>query len=267
MEAEKANEGMKLAYKIADDLLKGLLSKCISNDTLIVIVSDHGAVPSWNIVSIRKALVDAGLLAYKWDKRLGKYRVSWSETKAFPYYEPTYVWINLKGRDPSGIVSPSEYEEVREEVIKALYSIKDKKNKMCPIELAVRREEDPYVGNRKRIAETIGDVIYYLRPGYQLYDGILEELDSEFMSFDEFQKGYTWRAKRVFGAHVYYQPITRVGEFTVNGIFIAKGPGIAKGEELRNSIRLIDIVPTISHLLDIPVPKNCEGKLLGEIFE
>jgi len=267
VEAERANEGMKLAYKIADEFLKDLLDKCTSNDTLVIAVSDHGAVPSWNVVSIRKALVDAGLLAYKWDEKLNKYRVDWSRTKAFPYYEPTYIWVNLKSREPSGIVSPSEYEEVREEAIKALYSIKDEESGVCPVELAVRREEDPYVGNRERVAETIGDVIYYLRPGYQLYDGILEGLDSEFMSLDELKKGYTWRAERVFGAHVYYQPITRVEEFTVNGIFIAKGPGIVKGEELRVPIKLTDVVPTISHLLGMPTPKDCEGKILEEVLE
>ena len=267
VKAEKANEGMKLAYKIADEFLKSLLDKCTSNDTLVIVVSDHGAVPSWSVVSIRKALVDAGLLAYKWDEELNKYRVDWSRTRAFPYYEPAYIWINLKGRDPSGIVSPSEYEEVREEVIKALYNIKDEESGVCPVELAVRKEEDPYVGNREKIAETIGDVIYYLRPGYQLYDGIIEGLDSEFMSLDEFKKGYTWRAERVFGAHAYYQPITRVEEFTVNGILIVKGPEIVKGEEIKDPIKLIDIVPTISHLLNIPPPKDCEGKLLGEILK
>jgi len=152
-------------------------------------------------------------------------------------------------------------------VIKALYDIKDEESGVCPVELAVRKEEDPYVGNREKIAETIGDVIYYLRPGYQLYDGIIEGLDSEFMSLDEFKKGYTWRAERVFGAHAYYQPITRVEEFTVNGILIVKGPEIVKGEEIKDPIKLIDIVPTISHLLNIPPPKDCEGKLLEEILK
>lgn len=265
--AEEASKGMELAYKIADDLLKDLLEGCVSEDTLVIVVSDHGAVPSWNVVSIRRALVDAGLLAYKWDDEVKKYRVDWSKTKAFPYYEPTYVWINLKDRDPDGIVDPSEYDEVREEVIRALYSLKDEESGTCPIELAVRKEDDPYIGGRETVAETIGDIIYYLKPGYQLYDGVLEGLDSEFLSPDELQKGYVWRAERVFGAHVYYQPTTRVGDFTVNGIFIAKGPGITEGKELKRPIKLIDVVPTISYLLDIPTPKHCEGELLEEILE
>jgi len=265
--AKESDESVKLAYKIADKLLNDLLEKCTTDGTLVIVVSDHGAVPSWNVVSIRKALVDANLLVYKWDSSMNKYRVDWSRTKAFPYYEPTYVWVNLRGRDPDGIVSLSEYEEVREEIIEALYGIKDEETGTCPVELAVRREKDPYVGNRENIADTIGDVIYYLKPGYQLYDGILESLDSEFVLPNEFQRGYVWRAERVFGAHVYYQPITRVNEFTINGIFLAKGPGIVRGEELKKPIRLIDIVPTVSYLLDIPNPRHCEGKILEEILE
>jgi len=53
----------------------------------------------------------------------------------------------------------------------------------------------------------------------------------------------------------------------VNGIFIAKGPGIVKGEELRVPIKLTDVVPTISHLLGMPTPKDCEGKILEEVLE
>lgn len=32
-----------------------------------------------------------------------------------------YVYINPKGRNPQGIVDPEEYEELREEIIDALY--------------------------------------------------------------------------------------------------------------------------------------------------
>jgi len=123
-ERERAREAIRRACQIIDGLVGELVDKCASEDTIVVVVSDHGAVPAWKVVNVAAALVREGLLSYRWEPSLGKYVVDWRKTLAFPYYEPPYVWVNLKGREPHGVVSPSEYEEVRERVIEALYSIR-----------------------------------------------------------------------------------------------------------------------------------------------
>jgi arylsulfatase A-like enzyme len=49
------------------------------------------------------------------------------------------------------------------------------------------------------------------------------------------------------------------------GIFIAHGPGVKSGEILpANSI--MDLAPTIMHLMGAPVPQIMDGRVLSEIF-
>ena len=45
-------------------------------------------------------------------------------SKAFPQ-RTIYVYVNLKGRDPGGIVDPADYEKVQQQIIDALYSYVD----------------------------------------------------------------------------------------------------------------------------------------------
>ena len=52
----------------------------------------------------------------------------------------------------------------------------------------------------------------------------------------------------------------------MNGIFLTYGPNIKKGSEITNA-EIIDIAPTILHIMGIPIPKDTNGKVLKEIFE
>ncbi|HDI75212.1 MAG TPA: hypothetical protein ENF55_04570 [Thermoprotei archaeon] len=263
---EKALEVMELGWKIADRFVGEILEKFCDEDTLVVVVSDHGCLPSWKMISLRKILVEAGLLEYKWDDNLKRYRVVLEKTLAYPYYEPSYIWVNLKGREAGGVVEPSKYEDIRDEVLSVLKSTKDPETNTCPFELAVRREEDPYIGGKPQ-AETVGDILYYLKPSYQFWDGEVSILDSETMGKEEMEGPVIWRAKKIFGTHAYYTPGARLGDFTVNGIFLMKGPGVAEGLELKEPIRLTDIAPTVAHLMGLRKPKKCDGRVLYEALK
>jgi predicted AlkP superfamily phosphohydrolase/phosphomutase len=50
------------------------------------------------------------------------------------------------------------------------------------------------------------------------------------------------------------------------GLFMAYGPNIKKGEEIAN-VSILDLAPTILHLMNIPVPDDMDGKVLKEIFK
>ena len=70
--------------------------------------------------------------------------MDWSQTRAYseetPYY-PT-VWINVKGREPQGIVEPgAEYERVRDEIARRLESWTDPETGRRLVKKAHRREE------------------------------------------------------------------------------------------------------------------------------
>jgi len=263
-EVEVAQEAMRRAYKIVDDFVGDLLKRCVSEDTVVALVSDHGAVPTWKVVNLPMAFVREGLLSYKWDERLGKYVVDWSKTLAFPYFEPPYVWVNLKGREPHGVVEPKHYEEVRDRVIEALYSIRDPENGQRVIELALRREDARPLGLG---GERDGDVVYFLKPPYEIFDGRLELLNAAELPPDAFAKSEVYGAERVFGAHAYYLPTARSRNFTVSAVLIMSGPGIRRGVELKKPIYLTDLAPTLAHLMALPVPKDAEGRILYEALE
>ncbi len=58
----------------------------------------------------------------------------------------------------------------------------------------------------------------------------------------------------------------RSGGHTMTGIAIARGPHVRRGE-LLDSIELRDLAPTILYYLGLPVPENMDGRVVTEIFD
>src|SRR5690606_30685900 len=48
------------------------------------------------------------------------------------------------------------------------------------------------------------------------------------------------------------------GSHRDEGIFLAQGPGVAEGIEIEGA-QIIDLAPTILHLLDVPIPEDMDG--------
>ena len=61
----------------------------------------------------------------------------------------------------------------------------------------------------------------------------------------------------VQGAHLDHEP---------EGIFVIKGPGIRVGEKITGA-NVMDICPTLLHLLDIPVATDMDGRVLDQVFD
>ncbi len=262
--AKKAMEYVRTAYKIVDELVETLIKTCVDEETIVVFISDHGALPSWKIANIPLALMRAGLLSYKWNSNNQKFIVNWDKTLAFPYLEPPYIWVNLKGREPHGIVNSTEYESVRERVVQALYQMNDPETGARIIKLALKREEAAFLGqNGKRV----GDVVYFLNPPYQLFDGNLEQLNAAEQPPELLVKAEAFNAQVNFAAHAYYLPTAKLGNYTISVPLIMTGPSIKKNIELKRPINLIDVAPTLAHLLQIPTPRNSQGRVIHELLE
>ena len=45
------------------------------------------------------------------------------------------------------------------------------------------------------------------------------------------------------------------------------GPGLKKGFGLERTVSPLDIVPTLCHLLELPVPKDAEGGIIYQALE
>ncbi|MFX0073254.1 MAG: hypothetical protein ACFFAO_19415, partial [Candidatus Hermodarchaeota archaeon] len=114
--------------------------------------------------------------------------------------------------------------------------------------------------------ERIGDVVYFLRPPYGIFDGNLSKLNAGSMTKNEFDKPVVDTSRSFFGAHAYYLPTTKFGNYSISIPFIINGPGTENGIKLDSIVNLVDVVPTLSHMLGIPTPKNSEGRILYEMI-
>lgn len=222
------------SYQSCDRLLKRILANA-DDDTLIVIVSDHGAKAHGPHVPVAKILEDAGLLVHK-PKKADTMRprpIDWKRTKAVQQ-RAAYIYVNLKGRDPQGIVKPgAEYEEVRDKVIAALYDYVDPETGKRPITLALRREDARILG---LYGDKVGDVVYAVGEEFGAQHGQL-------LTTEEFGIG------------------------SLKPLFMMRGPNVKKNFVLERNMWLTDIVPTICHLMNLPIPKQCEGAVVYQALQ
>ena len=66
---------------------------------------------------------------------------------------------------------------------------------------------------------------------------------------------------------VFEEPYRWKAENKREGIVIASGPDIRKGEKRLGRVSILDLAPTILHLMNIPIPDDMDGRVLTEIFK
>lgn len=165
-----------------------------------------------------------------------------SGTRAYPSYDG--VSINLRGREPRGIVEPgSEYEDLRTQIIRNLMACVDPMTGEKIVDRVYRREEI-YHGPH---ADHAPDLAVKLREGV----------------FSGFQIGTT----RVVFPRV--RPANP--QEMISGVHRPYGILILAGEEIQPRARLLDpslqdIAPTVLHALDCAVPDDLDGRILIEAF-
>jgi arylsulfatase A-like enzyme len=52
-----------------------------------------------------------------------------------------------------------------------------------------------------------------------------------------------------------------MGDHDLDGIFVATGPGLKRGERIE-SAALMDIAPTALYLVGVPIPEDMDGQVL-----
>jgi predicted AlkP superfamily phosphohydrolase/phosphomutase len=271
-------------YQIADRAV-GRLIDAMPEDSLIIIISDHGGGPSpttffntnfwlsqmgWLTPIHSKITVSECIYhIFAWLKDHVPFKeyfkrylplrlrqefsfrvqnissVDWSRSKAYrvPMSPPVEgIHINVKGRQPKGIVQNNdEYERLREKIIKELLLIKDSKNQK-PLVTKVFKREEIYSGE---YLERAPDIVFFLDPRYRGGAG-MKELITPVPKYD---------LKMWSGNH------------TMNGIFIAyQSHSVNKGKVIKGA-QIIDIAPTILFYMGLPIPGDMDGKILVDIFE
>ena len=68
-------------------------------------------------------------------------KIDWSATRAYTDGKRPEIWINLEGRQSQGIVSPGDYEAVRDQIIASLTSATCGRTGKPLVRRVLRREE------------------------------------------------------------------------------------------------------------------------------
>lgn len=214
-------------YRRVDQVL-GEVRSWLDEDTTLIILSDHGFCTIRYEVFINTWLHDAGYLQYASDRPAGLQDVS--PTSIAYNLDPGRIFLNVKGREPEGRVTPgAEYERLRREIAEAAQSMADPVTGEPMVERVYLREElyhGPY-------AELAPDLVLEMRPGYD--------------AKGPFGKpGLTFKGTSLVGMHTTPDALLYIGGL----------------RSLNRRPYIADLAPTILDLLDVPIPADMDGHSL-----
>jgi predicted AlkP superfamily phosphohydrolase/phosphomutase len=293
--AKKYGDAILNIYQKLDSIVGDML-EVVDEDTTVIIMSDHGFGPLYKELHLNKWLKDLGLLNVKrkedtsWLSKSGVTRemaylflvklglnkitkmipenlkkgmpshytptsVDWSRTKAYSLATHGMMYINLKGRNPEGIVEPGEeYEKLRDFIIQELYALKDPETGKKIVDKVFKSEELYFGGGANNAPDifVLTDMTYHnigrlddylIKPAWKLD---ASDLSGKFSLMNK---------QRSLGS----------GNHRMDGIFIMKGKTVKKNSIVENA-QIIDIAPTVLHLMGVPVAEDMDGKVLKEIL-
>jgi predicted AlkP superfamily phosphohydrolase/phosphomutase len=170
---------------------------------------------------------------------LSRRHIDWSRTRAYAQGNFGQIFLNRKGRQPHGCVAPEDVRTVLAELKAKLSEIVHPETGRALVE-RVYEPEELYDGPYSRLAPDLTVVLSDWR--YRtigLYDFTTNKVISP-----------------VFGPS---------GDHRMDGIFVAAGPAFRKGAR-PDGATLLDIAPTVLHLLGVPVPEDMDGRVITEVL-
>ena len=277
----------------------GELLAAVSADTRVVLASDHGAgkSPEYSIC-LNQFLAQIGVLRFKsspgdagrrlaplvrkadawlrgrltprqkallakylprlrerWEAQYSSYaQIDFAASKAFcneVLSFPPPIWINVKGQRPSGIVEPGrEYEELVGYIVSRLAELRHPQTGQRLIKRAYRKSEI-YAGPLLASAPDI-TLSWWEEDAFLSRPTSAERLDGPLVTRAETaaEKKSVW-----------------TGTHRLQGIFLLSAPGKVRRLTRAQPARIVDLAPTMLHLLGLPVPQALDGRVLLETLE
>jgi predicted AlkP superfamily phosphohydrolase/phosphomutase len=268
-------EFREFIYEIYErlDAAVGRLLEELPADVRVLVVSDHGFCSELYEVRVNELLASTGLLTFKAPSlrrsraRVKEFKekvarrlltarangnvldrkvqygsafldeIDWSRTRAF-FAQDKGVWINLAGRESSGIVRESEFEDVLCEARDVLVNLRSLDDGETVFEKVMRREEAFNGQWTERLPDLVmiprrDEYVYNERPSYR---DVIVPADST------------------------------TGTHSRDGIFIAWGKGIESGASPDARFNLRDVGPTALASLGCPLTVDMDGRALAEVF-
>ncbi|MEA3374686.1 MAG: alkaline phosphatase family protein [Chloroflexota bacterium] len=275
--------GFKRVYARIDHTIGRMLDR-LDDDATVIAMSDHGFGPLHYTVNVNLFLLDRGLLRLKrgaWTRlKTGLFRagltpasiwhliedvglqnyvwhvskstrnkvvskflsfddVDWSRTLAYSIGHVGQVYINLKGREPQGIVDPgADYEAVRRRVSDALQDLRHPETGQPMVDEVIPGDSVVHGPYASRSAD-----LHLILDGYRAIAFPLFAADRHVV---------TSQIRGDSGCH------------RRHGVLIAWGEGIRPGETVEGA-RIMDLAPTILHLMGLPVSEDMDGRVLTSL--
>ncbi len=226
-------------YKLLDERIGELIQRA-GGDTVVLVVSDHGAKRMKGAFCVNEWLIDEGYLAVKarpeGPTSLEELDIDWDRTRAWAwggYY--ARVFLNGEGREPQGIIAPEDYEKERDALLRKLEAVRGPRGESWETKVIKPQE-------------------YY------------EELEGDYPDLMVYFDDLYWRSAGTLGHGKMHLPENDTGPddavHAQNGIYILMDPRDEGGRTEEADI--IDIAPTVLDLLAIPVPADMKGKIIGK---
>lgn len=289
-------DAIQRIYQKADAAVGALLEQ-VDDETTVIIMSDHGFGPLHGVVNLNVLLWRAGLLcfkrtllaqlraftfrhgltpsaAYRWLARLGLQNVvarvsksarnavfdkflsfndvDWKRTVAYSLGHMGQIYVNGQsahpGFGPNGDTQDAGSEAGRKDdqaypkerqynrVIDALSTLTTPDGHPM-LDLVIRQSALPPGPHRDE-----GPDLHLILDGYRYVSCPLFATDSSVIS------------RQIRGDS---------GSHRMHGVLIASGPPIQRGS-LLNQPRIVDLAPTVLHLMGCPVPQDMDGRVLAE---
>ncbi|MBQ3119717.1 MAG: alkaline phosphatase family protein [Peptococcaceae bacterium] len=220
-------------YKVTDEYL-GSFMHLLDEGWTILLFSDHALIcaeekpyvicenSSVNVDPLRQW----GYTVLKKDENGNEIpEIDWTKTRAIQARSNS-IYLNIKGRDPHGIVDPKDKYELEEQIITELYGWKDEKTGKRIISLALHNKDAVLLG----LGGPMGsDIVIFVHETFVEDHG--PALSTSY--------GYN--------------------DTSLSPIFIAAGKGIKENFKTTRYIREVDVAPTAAVLLGVEMPNGCEG--------
>ena len=217
----------------------GSILQMLSDDTVVLVVSDHGAQRLDGGFAVNEWLIQQGLLVLKDYPQtitpFEKLNVDWSKTRAWSeggYY--ARVFFNMQGREPQGVVPLAEYESFQNEMKAKFEALTDDKGQ--PLNSPVFKPGEIY----RRTRNVAPDLIVHFG-------------------------GLYWRSIGTVGYRAIHIRENDTGPDSCNhaqyGMFIMNAPNCPLTGQLEGA-NLLDIAPTLLDLAGYKIPEAMQGRSL-----
>jgi predicted AlkP superfamily phosphohydrolase/phosphomutase len=228
-------------YRYLDRELGEILGM-LDDDTVVIVVSDHGAKAMQGGFAVNEWLRQEGLLVLR-DEPLyeglvpfEKLEIDWERTTAWGaggYYGR--IFMNVEGREPQGRIPADEYEKARDALKERIEAIPDHEGK--PMRSVAFKPDDLY----RKVRNVAPDLLVYF--------GNLR-----------------WRSMGSFGLPEIYTFENDIGPDDANhaqeGVFVLWDPVKDHGGRYVDGLQLMDVAPTVLDVMDVQVPADMQGKVV-----